>query len=131
MNETIKAQIGSFDHAALTDLQAHIADLLAGESRAIEVGTYNSYNQRRYGRPWAAVISAWNGKPKLDFCGDYLGDDTGGRLEITCQPGDIIRYGQKDNRGNNTENEWAIVADDYTLQATTPADGKDHWRASH
>lgn len=70
---------------------------------------FGSYNSRRYGKPWIAKIKSWDtGKqPDLEF-GSYYGDDTGGVAEIAAKEGDIIRWGQRDNRGNNTDNNWGI-----------------------
>jgi hypothetical protein len=71
---------------------------------------FNGYNSRRYGRPWIGRVSAWpvGGKPEIEF-GSYVGDDDGGEVEMMVTPGDIVRYGQRDNRGHFGSNEWAVV----------------------
>ena len=60
----------------------------------------NSYNHRRYGRPWIAKVDF--STPKGDFSwGDWTGDAYNGGegvLSIDAVPGDIIATGQKDNR---------------------------------
>lgn len=89
---------------------------------------FGSYNQRRYGRPWICKITAWpvGGKAEVEW-GLYLGDDGGGDVEIEANPGDIVRTGQKDNRGNNTDASWYIVVEDGSLFDTTAAEAKKHW----
>jgi hypothetical protein len=84
---------------------------------AVEFG---SYNQRRYSKPWISKVTAWAvGKsPDVEF-GGYIGDDNGGEAEIMAKVGDIIRYGQKDGRGNNTESLWAVVEEGGTLRKVT------------
>lgn len=77
---------------------------------------FGAYNARRYSRPWIARVSAWpvGGKAELEW-GSYCGDDSGGEVEIMARPGDIIRYGQKDTRGNGGSSEWAIAQADGAL----------------
>jgi len=133
--ETIQTDIATLNPADQALLRDYIAECLKTNNgdRAITISTFGAYNERRYGRPWAAVVVAWpGGRPELDFhAGSYLGDTTGGRLEITAGPGDVIRWGRKDGRGNGTINEWGIVAADGTITSCTPTEAKDHWRATH
>ena len=91
---------------------------------------WGGYNQRRYSRPWIAAITAWpvGGRPELSW-GGYAGDDSGGELEIMAAPGDIIRYGQRDGRGNGGSNEWAIVRQDGAISDCTQAEARAHWQA--
>lgn len=78
---------------------------------------FGSYNERRYSRPWGAILTFdAKGKPQYKFVGIYLGSDRGGELVINAKPGDLIAYGQRDRRGGNTENHWAIVAKDETAE---------------
>ena len=82
------------------------------QSVGIAKKEFYGYNGRRYGKPWIAKIISWpTGKqPKLEF-GTYYGNDSGGTAEITAREGNIIRFGQKDNRGNGTINEWGVFKD--------------------
>jgi len=61
----------------------------------------SSYNERRYGKPWIAIVD-FSASTKGDFdWGEWAGDHYNGGegvLEITAAPGDIIARGQKDNR---------------------------------
>ena len=41
--------------------------------------------------------------------GGYTGDEGGGELEVEGTPGDIIRWGQKDGRGNHGVNAWIVI----------------------
>lgn len=71
---------------------------------------FGSYNDRRYSRPWIAVVSNWEvgGRPELEF-GSWVGNARdGGIVEIKAKDGDIIRWGRKDNRGNGTMNKWGV-----------------------
>ena len=91
----------------------------------ITVHKYGSYNSRRYGRPWAAIITFdGTGRANYNFgAGTYLGNDEGGELIITAQPGDIIAAGQKDNRKpQNSTNDWYLVGDTNELIGISRAD---------
>lgn len=92
------------------------------------VVSIGSYNQRRYGRPWIAKVTAWpvGDKPALAW-GGYAGDDNGGELEIMAAPGDIIRWGQKDGRGNSGSNEWGIVSADGKLVSCDQPEARKQW----
>jgi len=61
----------------------------------------DSYNERRYGRPWIAKVD-FSESVKGDFAfGDWAGDHYNGGagvLTINADPGEIIAQGQKDNR---------------------------------
>lgn len=89
---------------------------------------YNSYNPRRYSKPWGARLGNWEdaGKPEMRW-GAYLGSAEGGDLEIDAEPGDVVRWGQKDNRGNNTDSNWGIVRTNGTIAGCTPAEARKHW----
>lgn len=91
---------------------------------------WGSYNQRRYSRPWIAKITNWQigGKPEIEW-GRYIGDSNGGEVEIDAQAGDIIRTGQKDNRGNNTNADWYLVQEDGSLLSTDAAGARKAWDA--
>jgi len=73
---------------------------------------YNSYNSRRFSKPWISKVVYWQegGKPQIVF-GSYIGDDMGGYVSISAEIGDIIRHGQKDNRQpKNNIYDWFMVA---------------------
>jgi len=93
--------------------------------------SHGSYNQRRYGKPWIAKITAWpiGGRPELQFgaCLSNHWDGDAGECEIDAHVDDIIRAGQKDNRGNNTSNDWYIVEANGDLSCTNPQDARKHW----
>ena len=86
------------------------------------------YNQRRYGRPWIGIVTAWpvGGRPEIRW-GGYAGDDAGGELEITGDAGQIVRWGQKDGRGNGGRNEWGIAQADGTVQSCTQPEARAQW----
>lgn len=92
---------------------------------------FGNYNHRRYGRPWIARITGWpiGGKPDIIW-GRYVGDDdAGGEVEIEAMPGDIVRTGQKDYRGNNTEAYWYIMQPDGQLLSCTATEARQAWDA--
>lgn len=91
---------------------------------------FGSYNQRRYSKPWIAKITSWpiGGKPEVQW-GGYCGDDNGGEVEIEANVGDIIRTGQKDHRGGNTDASWYIVQADGSLSSTDAADARKAYDA--
>lgn len=58
--------------------------------------TVSSYNDRRYSKPWIALITDWpiGGHPKLQFsCA--IDNQT---AELEANPGTIVKLGQKDYR---------------------------------
>jgi len=94
--------------------------------------TYGEYNFRRYSKPWIARIESWpvGGIPKLEW-GSYVGDANGGEVEIIAYPGDIIRDGQRDWRGNNTVSDWSVVKADYTLRKISQVEARKLFQAPH
>jgi len=75
------------------------------------------YNKRRYSRPWIGVITSRpvGGRPEIAW-GGYVGDDSGGEVEIMAYPGSILRSGQRDNRGNGGANNWWEAMPDGTMR---------------
>lgn len=81
--------------------------------------TTNSYNERRYGKPWLGIPQGkmltkdfdfvpWDGRP---------GDS--GIFEFEAIPGQIIAHGQKDLRKNRCGIEgYYIAMPDGTLRST-------------
>lgn len=90
---------------------------------------FDGYNFRRYDRPWIAKITDWpiGSKPTLKFGGWIGNDKDGGEAEIDANAGDIIRYGQRDNRGNGTVNAWCIVQTDGTILRASETEARKHW----
>lgn len=78
-----------------------------------------SYNHRRYGKPWIAVVSYENpGNPTYQF-GDYIGDSTGGCGErsVECKAGDVLAKGQKDVRnGRGGASDFGVVDADGSVR---------------
>lgn len=102
----------------------------SGQAAAVVVET-KMYNERRYGRPWIAVVTKWDvgARPVLSF-GAWLGrDGQAGQLEIKAAPGSIVRHGQKDYRGGKGIDEWAIVEADGSLRDVTQVEARAWWLA--
>ena len=94
----------------------------------IEYWNKDGYNARRYGKPWIAKVVAWDigAPPQLKFGRD---------LEIDAEPGDVVRWGQKDNRNpRGTRAWWGIVALDVdgklSVEQRTERQAREHWRES-
>jgi hypothetical protein len=88
--------------------------------------TFDAYNPRRYGRPWIAKITDWQiGKqPVLEF-----GALVGLTAEIEASPGAIVRWGQRDNRGNHTTSCWGIVDAEGDATWSTAEECRKQWLA--
>lgn len=89
---------------------------------------FGQYNDRRYGKPWIAKVVSWSigNQPELEW-GGFIGDYSGGEGEIEAEPGDIIRYGQKDHRSNKTENNWGVVNSKGIISGITPVEARKLW----
>jgi hypothetical protein len=104
-------------------------EIVEAVQRRISVG-YGAYNSRRYSKPWIARIIAWpvGGVPTMKW-GSYIGDSTGGEVEIMAAPGDIIRDGQRDGRGGkNTVSDWSVVTLDYSLMKVNQVEARKLFR---
>ncbi len=74
------------------------------------VREFPPYNQRRYGKPWIARVIGWPvGRPAVLEWGSALDAWT---CEIEASPGDVIRWGQRDHRGNGTTALFGVVQAD-------------------
>jgi hypothetical protein len=91
--------------------------------------TFSAYNERRYSRPWICRITGWKigDRPEVEW-GRYLGTARGGEVEITARPGDIIRTGQKDGRGNHGSADWYFVGTDGLLYSLTEAEARSRFQ---
>lgn len=79
----------------------------------------NSYNHRRYSKPWIAKVD-FSAGPKGEFVfGDWAGDHHNGGagvLEIDADQGDIIAIGQKDFRNpRKSAPDFFVVTSDGSL----------------
>lgn len=90
----------------------------------IEIKT-NSYNQRRFGKPWIAVVN-FESDPKGTFnWGSWIGnknEGTEGLLVIDANDGDIIARGQKDFRGNNSISKYYQVKNGELVELADKAE---------
>jgi hypothetical protein len=73
-----------------------------------------SYNDRRYGKPWIATID-FSGNSQGDYVfGDFIGTaGEPGTLEVDANIGDIVATGQKDMRKSKP-----ATIDYYTVTAS-------------
>lgn len=77
---------------------------MAKEIKNVVVAHFDSYNQRRYSKPWVCLMTD---EGKFDFSknvGDYTGNhgDSGDLVIYKPVIGQVYGWGQKDYRGNNT-----------------------------
>ena len=86
-------------------------------THTIEIQT-ESYNDRRYSKPWIARVDFASDKNGSYQFGDWIGRAGGeGTLEIDANTGDIIAQGQKDIRKpKNSTNEFYQVKADGSLE---------------
>ena len=77
-----------------------------------------SYNHRRMGKPWIALVDFSSPKGEFKF-GDWTGDQYNGGegvLSIDATPGQIMAIGQKDNRQpKNSAPDFYLVAETGAL----------------
>jgi hypothetical protein len=93
-----------------------------------------AYNNRRYGRPWIAIVDFGNDATGDFAWGTWTGDHyKGGEgvLTVTAYPGDIIAEGQKDNRKpRNSERNYYILLESGKLDYLgDKADAYKHYLA--
>jgi len=91
--------------------------------------SWSKYNQRRYSKPWICKITYWTPSKQERDWGSFIGDeDNGGLLVLSdCDEGDIVCFGQKDNRGTSTRSEYAIVDAEGNLTTTTKVKAFKAW----
>jgi hypothetical protein len=79
---------------------------------------FGVYNDRRCGKPWIAKVTKWDiGKPPEIEFGSYSGGYSRGFVEIEADKGDVIFFGQKDNRNpRKSMKVFAIVKEDGSLE---------------
>jgi hypothetical protein len=82
---------------------------------------------RRYGKPWIAKIRDWpiGKQPDLEF-----GNTINLIAEIDAAPGQLVRWGQKDHRGRNSNSGWGIVQQDGSVKEIDDIEFcRQHWLA--
>jgi len=129
MNGEIEAFVDTLNLDELVQLQAAI-------SRKIEahmpkpmhiVQAFKAYNEKRCSKPWIAAVTSWpvGSSPVLRF-GEYLGTNAGGPAEILARPGDVVRWGQKDNRNeNHTVANWGVVEADGSIRKCSKEEARE------
>jgi len=89
------------------------------------------FNRKRYGDPWIAKVVKWTvGRAyELEF-GSYIGDGSGGEVEIEADPGAVLRFGQKDlRRPDKSTRAWGIVGADGGVTEITKVEAREAWLA--
>lgn len=96
---------------------------------------FEEQNSRRFTKPWIAQVKNWKDKPELEF-GNWLGKSTSSlhsdsACEIYARPETVLRWGQRDNRGNHGIDCWGIAKRDGTIQRVTKQKAREHWIELH
>lgn len=90
---------------------------------------YDCFNQRRYGNPWVAKIKSFLGKPELEFVPRAYSANRGdeGELVFEAEIGEVVKIGQKDNRGGNTQNSFYLCQKDGDLLILDAIEARKKW----
>jgi hypothetical protein len=90
--------------------------------------TFGPYSHQDYGKPWIAVVTAWpvDSGPAIRW-GNYVGDNTGGEVEIEASAGDIVRWGQKHLQVKGLGSHWGVVKDDGSISECTGPAARQIW----
>lgn len=80
------------------------------------IKSYESFNQRRYGNPWVAIVDPKTAKPDFsrkvgEYTGGYNRGEAGELYVNEPQDGAVYMFGQKDYRGNNTDRQYVQFKD--------------------
>jgi hypothetical protein len=126
-----KAAEAEAEAEAKAKAEAEAEAIREGERRLKEgiwrMGT-GGYNHHRYGAYWCAKITFPSG-PKPEY---KWGESTGkwgeaGMLEVPCSPGEIIAYGQKDNRRpDKSKRVFLLMGKDGTMTEIDKNEAYEH-----
>ena len=80
------------------------------------IKSYGSFNHRRYGNPWVAIVDPKTAKPDFSqkvggYTGGYNRGEAGELYVLEPQDGAVYMFGQKDYRGNNTDRQYVQFKD--------------------
>ena len=80
------------------------------------IKSYGSFNFRRYGNPWVAIVDPKTAKPDFSarvggYTGGYNRGEAGDLYVTDPQEGAVYMYGQKDYRGNGSERGYVQYID--------------------
>jgi hypothetical protein len=121
----LEAELAANEAEKLAEEQEEAARVAAVLSKRLKTGmwelTTSDYNEKRYSPWWCAKIVGVNGS-KLDYHFQTAIGTPGDSyfLQVPCKPGEIISYGQKDNRNiNGTEHHIQVMAHDGTMHEIT------------
>lgn len=137
MNDLIEAaknamaKLAEIDKNAAKEIATHYTEPETAPAEIKVTVETDSYNERRYGKPWIAIVDFSGGATgDFDF-GDWVGDHrngTEGLLEITAKSGAVIATGQKDYRNaRNSAPDFHILLEDGTLEDCSKVSAKQHW----
>lgn len=83
-----------------------------------------SYNEKRLGKPWCALVTFPSG-PKAQY---EFGESSGawgkaGVMRLQCRPGDVIAWGQRDlRRPDRSEHTLEVMQEDGSMREVSVAE---------
>lgn len=96
----------------------------------VEIDWKRGYKKFTERRPWIAKITGWPvGEKPAVVWGVYNGDEDGGTLEISANPGDLVRWGHKTSAVARSVKKWGIVQPDGGVIECTEAKAHTAWKA--
>ena len=119
------------------EAEAEAAARVAKYAARLESGYWemetSSYNERRYGAWWCASVTFPNGPRAVYTWGDSTGKwGKAGVLRVACRPGDIIAYGQKDQRrSSGDEHHIMVMEEDGRMTEVERTEAWKHWQKTH
>lgn len=88
---------------------------------------FPSFNSRRYRAPWGAKVTFPDGiRPVYDFVGHWDRES----VLINANVGDILAFGQKDTRGNNSSKQLYRVGDGGELSPVSESQAREYATAA-
>jgi hypothetical protein len=96
----------------------------------IEIET-KFWNDRRYGKPWIAIVDFGGNTQGAFSFGEFIGDCQSGLLRLDAEPGDIVARGQKDSRNakRSAPDYYAVESDRSLRQLAGKAEALKLWEA--
>lgn len=133
-NAPLLAEIEAAKAAYETRIAKEKADLLAAQeekfaaraAKRLETGTWtratDRYNPRRYSVPWCADLALHH--DKLEYIwGESTGvDGEAGEMSLSCTPGSVIAFGQKDKKSGVSSQTFLIMRANGRMKEVSKAE---------
>ena len=86
------------------------------------------YNERKYGKPWGAIVTFEGAQIHYEYNGHYIYNDSvgdAGMVRIHAKKDDIVAFSQKNNRGRSNKEEFFVVGGDGELKSISKLDAQE------